>query len=159
MVEINADPVSPGELAAWYKMQTELSALKSAEALLRGRIYRHFFKEPKEGTNNFPLEDGTGAVLKAQRKIDRSVDQGALEALRKTQADALLTAKEHGLPEAAVNFPLLNFDTLVKWKPEVSITEYRKLTAEEANYFEQCLIIKDGSPQLEIVIPKRVSKT
>jgi hypothetical protein len=51
--------------------------------------------------------------------------------------------------------PTLHIDKLVKWKPEVAITEYRKLTEEERNRFDQCLVIKPGSPSLEIVIPKR----
>lgn len=152
MVEINPDPVTPAELAQWYKLREQLAQVKQAEALLRARIYRHYFKDPKEGTNNFPLEDGTGAVLKAQRVIDRKVDVATFDALRKVQEEQW---GENRVPGATPGVPLLKLDELVKWKPEVSITDYRKLTDNERRYFEQCLIIKDGSPQLEVTIPKR----
>jgi hypothetical protein len=152
MAPIDPDPVTPEELAQWYKLRETLAQVKQAEALLRARIYRHYFKDPKEGTNNHPINDGTGAVLKAQRTIDRKVDVAALDALRKAQEEQWGEAK---VPGAVPEVPLLKLDELVVWKPELSITNYRKLTDNEKHYFEQCLIIKDGSPQLEIVIPKR----
>jgi hypothetical protein len=105
-----------------------------------------------EVINTFDIDDGTGAVLKAQRVIDRKVDVGAFDALRKMQNEQW---GEQRMPGAVPGVPLLKLDELVKWKPEVSITEYRKLTDNERAYFDQCLIIKDGSPQLEVVIPKR----
>ncbi len=154
MVEINPDPVTAEELAQWYKLRETLAQVKQAEALLRGRIYRHYFKDPKEGTNNYPIEDGTGAVLKASRVIDRKVDPATLDALRKTQEEQWGASR---VPGTVPSVPQLKLDELIKWKPELAITEYRKLTDNERTYFEQCLIIKDGSPSLEIVIPKRVS--
>lgn len=152
MAQIDTDPVTPGELAQWYELRETLAKVKQAEALLRARIYRHYFQNPKEGTNTFDIDDGTGAVLKAQRVIDRKVDVGAFDALRKVQNEQW---GDERIPGAVPGVPLLKLDELVKWKPEVSITEYRKLTDNERAYFEQCLVIKDGSPQLEVVIPKR----
>ena len=35
------------------------------------------------------------------------------------------------------------------------IKEYRELTAEQTQLFDQCLIVKPGSPALEIVLPKK----
>jgi len=145
MVEIPEDVVTPADLAEWYKIKAQLGKLKSAEALMRTRIFKFFFKAPKEGTNKVDINDGTGAQLKADHTINRSVDIGSLEALRDQQ-------KVEGY-----NGHKLNFDELVKWKPEVSITAYRQLTDEERNLFDQCLIIKPGSPQMEIVIPKRAT--
>lgn len=153
---IPENTVTVADLAEWYRLHEELGRIKSAEALLRGRIFKHFFPAPKEGTNNAPLQDGTGAVLKGQHVINRSVDQGALDALRKAQSEAIERAKADG--SGAPNIPLLKLDELVKYKPEVSITKYRELTEEERHHFDQCLVIKPGSPQLEIVIPKRPVK-
>lgn len=148
MTMIPENTVTPEDLAQWYTMKQELSRLKSAEALLRARIFRFYFPTPKEGTNNQPLNDGTGAVLKGQYVINRAVDIGALDALRKAQQEAV----------EGSNAPKLNFDELVKWKPEVAITKYRELTEEERHYFDQCLVITPGSPQVEITIPKRAAK-
>lgn len=145
MTQIPDNPVTMADLQQWYKLREELARVKAAEALLRGKIFKHFFPNPVEGTNKFELGDGTGAVLKATHVINRQVDPGALDAMRKTQQEAV----------EGSNTPKLNLDVLVKWKPEVAITEYRKLTDEERHFFDQCLIIKPGSPQVEITIPKR----
>lgn len=135
--------VTEAELAQWYKMQEELAELKTAEALLRRRIYDQFFPNAVEGTNNHELDDGTGAVLKAKRVVDRKVDEAALDAYK-------AASKEEGS-----NLPKLPWNKLIRYKPELSKTEYNKLTEEERHACDGVLIIKDGSPQLEIVIPKK----
>lgn len=152
---IPENTVTAQDLAEWYELQEQLGKLKSAEALLRGRIFRHYFPTPKEGTNNVSLNDGTGAVLKGQHVINRTVDPGSLDALKKAQQDALALLASGGNP----NVPVLKLDELIKWKPEVAISKYRELTEEERMFFDQCLVIKPGSPQLEITIPKRPIRT
>jgi hypothetical protein len=93
------------------------------------------------------MNDGTGAVMKGGYVINRTVDVGALDALRKMVADEQLNPDN--------KMPTLKLDQLVKWKPEVAISEYRKLTEEERLRFDQCLVIKPGAPSLEIMHPKR----
>lgn len=137
--------VTAEDLALWYRIHAELGKLKAQEGLLRRRIFDAYFPKPAEGTNSVDLNDGTGAVLKGTHKIQRDVDQGAYEAYRTEQ-------QREG--SNLVQLPMI--ENLVKWKPEVVLSEYRKLTDEERMAFDQCLIIKPGSPSLEIVIPKRV---
>lgn len=144
--------VTAADLAEWYALQKQLGELKSKEALIRSRIFKHFFPNPTEGTNNFELKDGTGAVLKGKHTINRSVDVGSLDALRTSQTAAIKSRDEDGV---VPNIPLLPLDDLIKWKPELALAEYRKLTEEERTYFDQALVIKDGAPALEITIPKR----
>lgn len=154
MAELTPPTVTAADLARWYQLQKDLARIKSEEALLRSLVFKAFFPVPAEGTNSVPLNDGTGAVIKAQHVINRAVDVGSFDALRAAQTAAIEAEKTDGV---IANAPKLPFDKLVKWKPEVAITEYRKLTAEEQLYFDQCLVIKPGSPQLEIVIPKRAT--
>ena len=154
MAELPEDTITPADLAQWFQLKEQLGKVKAAEALLRSRIYKFFFKTPKEGTNNHPLNDGTGAVLKAVRVIDRKVELGSLDALRTAQSKAIEDNKA-GAPMP--NIPLLNFDKLIKWTPELVTKEYRELTEAERHYFDQCLIIKDGSPQVSIEIPKKAA--
>lgn len=141
--------VTAAELAEWYALQERMRNDKATEAMLRSRIYAYFFPKAKageegtEGTNNYPLNDGTGAVLKADRKVDRKVDEAALDAYK-------ASSKEEGS-----NLPKLPWNKLIRYKPELAVGEYKKLTAEERTACDQVLIIKDGSPQLEIVIPKK----
>lgn len=106
------------------------------------KIFKFYFPNPKEGTNKADLKDGTGAQLKAVHVIGRTVELGSLDALR----SAIRTEGS--------NLPKLPIADLIKYKPELVIGEYRKLTEEERCIFDQCLIIKPGSPQLEITIPK-----
>lgn len=49
-------------------------------------------------------------------------------------------------------------DTLVNWKPSLSVSAYRELTKEQRQMFDECLSIKPGTPSLEIVLPARAKK-
>lgn len=138
MTEIPTNEVTSTDLAEWYKMQQKLAKLKSAEALLRNKIFKGLFLAPTEGTNKHQLNDGTGAVLKATHVINRSVDEGALDALKEELRNKKIKTAD-----------------LIRYKPELVISEYRKLTDEEQKLFDRVLIVKPGTPQMEIVIPKR----
>lgn len=136
MVEIPADVVTMEHLAQWYKMKKQLAELRFAESTLRKRIFGNFFPAPIEGTNNFQLADGY--VLKAVYSIDRDVDVASLAALTDKFTEAGLRT-----------------DSLIRKKPELVLREYRTLTAEQQALFDQCLVIKPGSPQLDIVKPAK----
>jgi hypothetical protein len=144
MVEVPENEITIEHLMQWYKMQEDLAKLKSAEALLRARIFKKYFPTPVEGTNDFSLDDGY--VLKAKYSIDRKVDEATLTTLT---------------PDLRkLNIPL---DALIKYKPELSVKAYRTLEGDSSdegkkrlNLFDQCLIIKPaGTQQLEIVLPKK----
>lgn len=136
--------VTPEDLATWFKKKAQLAKLKGEEAMLRSRIFKHYFPTPTEGSkdNKVPLNDGTGAILQADYVINRTVDEQQLEALREAM-----------FAEGS-NLPQLDLAKLIKWKPELSITEYRKLSETERHTLDQALVIKPGSPQMEIKIPK-----
>jgi hypothetical protein len=135
--------VTPELLAEWYKAQKDLAFLKAREAQLRSIIFKNKFPNPVEGTNTVALDDGTSAVIKATHVINRNVDIGSLDALRAAQQ------------QEGYNGPKVNLDEVIRWKPELSVTAYKALTAEEQMFVDQALIVKPGSPQLEITIPKR----
>ena len=82
-------------------------------------------------------------MLKAVRVVDRKVDEGELDAYK-------VASREEGS-----NLPKLQWSKLIRYKPELVKGEYNKLTAEERQACDQVLIIKDGSPQLKIEIPKK----
>lgn len=155
--------VTQAELEEWYKLKELLDDTKTKEFALRKKIYAHYFVvrdehgveiQPKEGTNNFELPDGF--VLKAQRVINRSVDQGSLAALKQEKIE--LSEKEDLYEKEKERLALLlelPLDDLVRYKPELETREYRKLSDEARNVFDTALVIKDGTPQLDIVKPKR----
>jgi hypothetical protein len=146
MVDLTEEiAVTPQDLKTWYELKEELARVKGAEAMLRSRIFKHYFPTPTEGSkdNKVPLNDGTGAILQADYVINRTVDEQQLDALRSAIA------------EDGSNLPQLDLTKLIRWKPELVTGEYRKLSETERLTLDQALIIKPGSPQMEIKIPKR----
>ena len=136
MVNIPENQVTQQDMERWYTVQEQLSKLKNEEQLLRQKIFKGMFHDPKEGANSVDLADGF--VLKGKRVINRTVDDAAFKA---------------SVEELAKNG--IATDQIVKYKPELVTSEYRKLTAEQINLFDTVLIVKDGMPGLEIVKPKR----
>lgn len=130
------------DISAWFKLKLKLGEYKIAEAAARMRIARGYFAKPHEGTNNFELSeigDTAGGVLKLTHSIERKVDEAVL-----TQKEFQEEWKKQKIP-----------NTLIKWKPELSISQYRVLTEEQRKLVDTCLIVRDGSPQVDIKIPKR----
>jgi hypothetical protein len=133
------------DIAKLYVMQEELAKLKAAEAMLRRRIADHFFPNPTEGSaeNKYPLNDGTGAILQMDHKINRTVLPAELDAYKEASKD----------PNA--NLPKLPINKLVRYKPELVKSEYNKLTEEERKACDTFLDVKPGMPELKVIIPKR----
>ena len=139
MVQIPQDTVTQADIDEWYRLQDQLKKIKASEMLLRTKIFKFMFPAPTEGTNSYPLAQGW--VAKGKYTINREVDPGALGAYRPKLA-------EQGI----------NADVLVQYKPSLVLSEYRKLTEEQRQLFDACLIIKPGSPALEIVLPAKAAK-
>lgn len=137
------------DLFDWYTLQEELKAIKMREILLRQKLFKFYFPTPEEGTNSLDLNplmsaegfEPDGRVLKGGHTINREVDAASLQVLGPSFA-------EQGIKVA----------DLVKWKPSLAVGDYRKLTKEQMQFFDQCLIIKPGSPTLEVVLPKKRGK-
>jgi hypothetical protein len=133
-----AEPIETFEqkLFRWYKMALQLSALKDDEMALRKELFGHYFPDAKEGVNTEPLNPDW--VVKGERKINRKILKDELS----KQAASLTEA---GIP----------LDELINYTPELSISAYRALPKEKRVLFDTILEIKDGSPTLSVVKPKR----
>ena len=137
MSAIPANAVTQEDLNAWSQLQKQLGDLKSAEMLLRTKIFKGLFPNPVEGTNSVPL--GTeGWVIKAKYPINRKPDI------------ALLTSRAPELRAAAIVL-----EDVIRTIPELATGEYRKLTDDQRHLLDQVMEVKPGSPALEIVLPKR----
>ena len=137
MSAIPANAVTQEDLNAWSQLQKQLGDLKSAEMLLRTKIFKGLFPNPVEGTNSVPL--GTeGWVIKAKYPINRKPDI------------ALLTARAPELRAAGIVL-----EDVIRTIPELATGEYRKLTDDQRHLLDQVMEVKPGSPALEIVLPKR----
>lgn len=147
MVAVPENQVTQDDLSKWYQLQEQLKAVKASEMLLRTKIYKGLFINPEEGTNSVPLSEGW--LLKAKRTIQRDIDLAAFQALASLNQET----QQSKFSEVGIAPELM-----IKWKPELVIKAYRALTPEQLAIFDQALIIKDGSPALEIVLPASAKK-
>lgn len=143
MTQVPENEVTQADINKWYELQAQLKSIKASEMLLRTKIYKGLFKDPVEGTNTIPLAEGW--VMKAKRVIQRDIDIAALT----------INSANPELGPSRLELAGINVASLVKWKPELVLKNYRELTDEQKLIFNDCLVIKDGSPALEIVLPAK----
>ena len=124
-------------LMNWQKATTDLLLAKEYEMNLRKHIISRMFPNAKEGTNNFELGNGykLTAVVKFNYKFENLAKVNEMVATLDELDNTIATR-------------------LVKWKPEPSITEYRKLTGQSKAIADAAIIITDATPSLEIKAPK-----
>lgn len=126
------------DLAEWYRTKDELTAIKAKESALRTKIFTTCFPTPVEGAKNiYGLPDGY--VLKATHVINRSIDEAAFQAIRQPYFEKFGQSA----------------DRMVKTKMELKSGEYKAQTEEEKALFDEAVTAKPGSPQLEIIAPKK----
>lgn len=133
------------KILAWEAAVNALAAAKDAEAALRKEVLAEAFAfDPealREGTENFEL--GNGYKLKAVFKISRNLNN------ENEAVDKVLSKIEKTGPEGA-----FIAERLVKWKPELSVSEYKKLPEKFKKLFDEVVTSKEAMPSLELVAPK-----
>lgn len=133
------------KIIAWEAAVKALAAAKDAEAALRKEVLAEAFAfDPealREGTENFEL--GNGYKLKAVFKISRNLNN------ENEAVDKVLSKIEKTGPEGA-----FIAERLVKWKPELSVSEYKKLPEKLKKLFDEVVTSKEAMPSLELVAPK-----
>ena len=133
------------KILAWESSVKLLAAAKDAEAALRKEVLAEVFAfDPealREGSENFEL--GSGYKLKAVFKISRSLNN-------ENEAVDKVLAKIEKTGPVGVFFA----ERLVKWKPELSVTEYKKLPEKFKKLFDEVVTSKEAMPSLELVAPK-----
>lgn len=133
------------KILAWEQAVKALAAAKDAEAALRKEVLAEAFAfDPealREGTENFEL--GNGYKLKAVFKISRTMNNAD------DAVDKVLTKIEKTGPEGQ-----FIAERLVKWKPELSVSEYKKLPEKFKKLIDEVVVSKEAMPTLELVAPK-----
>lgn len=145
-LETAAKTLTPEErdalLLRWQNAKNALELAKETELELRNEIVAGVFDPTKEeGTETFEL--GNGYKIKAVKKLnytlnneDDAVDR-ALTKIEKLGAEGKFIA-----------------DRLVKWKPDLSISEYRQLGDKYKKHIDEVLTVKPGTPSLTLIEPK-----
>ncbi len=123
----------------WATKDAELQRVKLEELDLRHKVIAACFGELPQGTTNCELERGykLKAVVKPYAKAP---DVATL----KTALEALAAAGEVGA---------MLVERLVRWAPEISIGELKKLTPEHRAIIGEAIIITTGTPSLELKAP------
>lgn len=148
-------PLSPAAIAAtnsnyrmqvldtWQEAKKALDAAKAAEAAARNEVVKLFSEKASdpmaEGTEN--IATGVGTVKfkhTLNYKLDTSNDGDKLDKV----LDAIEKSMEGGNIIA---------ERLVKWKPELSISEYRLLSPENKKRIDAVLTVTPGAKSVEIV--------
>lgn len=124
------------EVTAWNKLVQKIAPLVAEEKELRKKLCSKWFEDPREGTNKIVL--GFGKELKMTYTITRKLDEAAL--------DAASLAK-------LIDPELVG--QVVKYKPAVSVTGWKELSADQRAKFKDIITEEPGSPQLKIETPKR----
>jgi hypothetical protein len=122
----------------WFTASEVLATAKKNELELRNQLVATFFPTGlKKGINKFPMDDGF--VIKATGVLNYKVDEAAAPAILKT-------IKEQFKVDAK---------SCIRTKLELAQGEYNNLSDEVKTVFNEALTITPGTPQLEIVKPKR----
>ena len=124
-------------VSRWERAKATLEAAKRLEMELREEIVAEHFKSNDVGTFHFDAPDGRDLVCvkKLSYKLDR---------------DGAWTAQDQLRPMLGAEIAA----RLIKWSPELSLTEYKLLPDEARSILEPALTIKPATPTLELKAKK-----
>ena len=144
-MSFNENANRDAKILAWEESVKALAAAKEAEAALRKEVLAEAFafnpEALREGTENFEL--GNGYKLKAVFKISRNLNN------ENDAVDKVLSKIEKAGAEGQ-----FIAERLVKWKPELSVSEYKKLPEKFKKMIDEVVTSKEATPSLELVAPK-----
>lgn len=127
-------------LEKWEATKQALEAAKIVEMDLRKQFVHFAFNtDTLTGTERIDLANGYTA--KAVKKLNYNVNQetvnDALDKLENLDAEGKFIAER-----------------VIKWKAELSVTEYKALSLKHKAIIDAVITTSEGAPSLEIVAPK-----
>jgi len=130
-------------LQKWLDSKKALDAAKATEMTDREAVVAAlgFSEEKVEGTERVDLANGW--QLKAVKKQNYNLKN------TNGECDAALDKLEASGPEGK-----FIAERLVKWKPDLSIKEWRELAPKHQALFAEVLTITPGAVSLELIEPK-----
>lgn len=120
-------------VAELKELDESIEILVAQRKALRDRITAETFPELDEGVNRVTAP---GLEIVATHTIKRDIDEAVFRSPKFAQS--LRTAR-------------ISADELVRFKAELQLRAYRKLTAQQMRLFDNCLVIKPGYTKLEIL--------
>jgi len=124
----------------WSTAQSQLAYWKEVEAAARIEVLTLCYETPPDsGTVNYDLGKGFGlkAVFKENYKLDEKKLDGALDRIEKMgEAGELIVNR------------------VIRWKPELSKTEYEAMPEAMRAILDEVVTISPGTPSLSLMTPK-----
>jgi hypothetical protein len=132
----------------WLNAKATLDAAKETEAQLRRELVA-FVADPNKISGTENIELGNGYKLKAVKKINYTFVSNKEGIDVADAVDDVLTEIENlGADGKFIA------ERLVKWKPELSLSEYKLLDAKCKALIDSVIQTKEGLPTLEFIEPK-----
>lgn len=124
-----------GKLAAWNDIKSKITELEAQEVEMRKDLFATAFPNPEEGSKYNKIDLPNGYMLQGDYKINRRVDEAALDVVRK-EMDPIY------------------FGRTFRFKPELSKSGFKDLPDEQKRIASQAIIAAPGTPSLAIVQKK-----
>lgn len=135
-------------LTTWQAKKAELEVAKEQEMIWRKKAVDFAFDDEKDsGTERIDL--GNGYQAKAVKKLNYGFIKTAEGKLDKQKIDDALSEIEATGPVG-----VLTAERLVKWTPDLSLTEYKQLPESFKKIIDAVIVTTDGAPTLDIIAPK-----
>lgn len=129
------DLVPDDTVKAWLELKQAAKIANDAEMTARKAMVAAYFPPKNEGS--MTRKTPSGLSVSVTFTINRTIEKGTLTALTPQFEEAEIS-----------------LDALVRNKPELVVSEYRLLSDEQRMLFDQAMTIKEGTPQVEIKVPK-----
>lgn len=135
-------------LIQWNKAKAVLEEAKEREMDYRKAAVDFISDcDKKSGTENIEL--GNGYKAKVVKKLNFGFVKNSEGKLDKNAIEKALTKIEKDGPAGE-----LIAERLVKWTPDLSLSEYKLLSEKHKNIIDGVIVTTEGAPTLEIVEPK-----
>jgi len=133
------------KLQSLMALQIQLATVKAEEAELRRALGEELFPNPRDGVNNLELGNGWIAKFTPTTNYKLDTDRDKVAAIE----TAIANVGNEGSFLA---------DRLIKWKPELSVAEYKKLEGESGVQIkalvDSVLTTTPGIPKFVVEGPK-----
>lgn len=147
------------EIRNWLESKGVFDEIKKVEADNRAKVVKTLFPSPKKGTQRYNLNDGYAVKLVYGLTYSLGDKDKIDEDGTKVSVEIQVLKVEEKIRMLGPEADLL-CDRLIKWKPELSATEYEKLDSNSEvqvkvrSLIDEILTIKPASPQLSFEKPK-----
>ena len=147
------------EIQSWLDAKTVSTTAVEAEKEARGKLTATLFPTPKKGTQRYNLNGGYAIKLVYGVRYELGDKDKADAEGNKISIESQVRAVEETIANLGAEAELL-LERLIKWKPELSGSEYEKLdTTNEVQAaikreLDKLITVKPNSPQLTFEEPK-----